>query len=184
MPPSVSVFISATLDGFIGRADGALDWLTQIDDSDTDYGYEEYYDSVDGVLMGSNTYEMISSLGPWPYSSKPSFVFTHRNLKACGTNIFFVSGDPLQLVSSRQLSSFRRLWLVGGSGLIANCLKRRLIDEYVITLLPVILGHGLRLFPSPIAEEWLSLAGFRTYDRGVIQLCYRRIPKAPPGSPS
>jgi dihydrofolate reductase len=64
---------------------------------------------------------------------------------------------------------------VGGSALIASCIKKRLIDEYILTVLPVILGHGLRLFPSPVAEEWLSMVDCRTYDRGILQLHYRRF---------
>ena len=178
MPPSVSLYISTTLDGFIARADGAIDWLTHIDDNDTDYGYAAYYNSIDGLLMGSTTFEMIRSLGPWPYPTKPSFVFTRRNLQTDAGNIYFVSGDPAQVVSSQELASFRRLWLVGGSAMIASCVKKGLIDEYILTVLPVILGHGLRLFPSPVTEAWLSLANCRTYDRGILQLHYRKIASA------
>ncbi|MBN1309011.1 MAG: dihydrofolate reductase [Chitinispirillaceae bacterium] len=175
MAPSISLYISSTLDGFIARADGAIDWLTRIDENDTDYGYAAYYDSIDGLIMGSTTFELIRSLGPWPYPSKPTFVFTRRSLRVEGGNIHFVTGDPQQVVGSQQFLRFKRLWLVGGSALIASCLKRKLIDEYILTVLPVLLGHGLRLFPSPIAEQWLSLASCRTYERGVLQLHYRKI---------
>ncbi|MBN1577185.1 MAG: dihydrofolate reductase [Chitinispirillaceae bacterium] len=175
MAPSVSLYISNTLDGFIARADGAIDWLTRIDEIDTDYGYAAYYDSIDGLIMGSTTFELIRSLGPWPYPGKPSFVFTRRDLQAESGNIYFVTGDPQQIVGSKELSRLKRLWLVGGSALIASCLKKNLVDEYILTVLPVLLGHGLRLFPSPVAEQWLSLVSCRTYDRGVLQLHYRKI---------
>lgn len=174
MAPSVSCYISSTLDGYIARADGAIDWLTRIDDTDTDYGYGEFYDSVDGLVMGSTTFEMIQALGPWPYSEKPSFIFTNRSLKANAPNAYSVSGDPIQVIGSSAFSQFRRLWLVGGSALIGTFLKRGLIDEYIITLLPVILGQGLRLFSSPVQEQWLSLTGCTQYDRGVLQMRYAR----------
>jgi len=174
MPPSVYVYIATTLDGYIARADGAIDWLTNIDENDTDYGYSEFYDTIDGVLMGSNTYEMIRSLGPWPYSGKPSFVFTRRNLRSGGENIHFLAGDPAQIVKSEEFSRFKRLWLVGGSSLIGSFVARGVIDEYYLTILPVVLGHGLRLFPSPAPEQWLSMKSCRTYEGGVLQVLYSR----------
>ena len=175
MAPSVSLYISSTLDGFIARSDGAIDWLTRIDENDTDYGYSGFYETVDGLIMGSNTFEMIHALGPWPYPDKPTFIFTNRSLKANSGNIFSVSGDPESIVRSEEFTSFRKLWLVGGSALIASCLQKGLIDEYIITMLPVVLGQGLRLFPSPAPEQWLSLSSFVQYDRGVLQMKYSRI---------
>lgn len=174
MPPSVCVYISTTLDGYIARADGAIDWLTNIDENDTDYGYSKFYDTVDGLLMGSNTYELIRSLGPWPYSVKPSFVFTRRSLRSDGENIRFVAGDPAQVVRAPEMASFKRLWLVGGSSLIGGFVAKGVIDEYYLTILPVVLGHGLRLFPSPAPEHWLSMKSCRTYEGGVLQVLYRR----------
>ncbi|MBN1758791.1 MAG: dihydrofolate reductase [Chitinispirillaceae bacterium] len=174
MAPSISLYISSTLDGFIARADGAIDWLTRIDDNDTDYGYAEFFDSVDGIIMGSTTFEMIQALGPWPYPEKPTFIFTNRSLKASAENIYSVSGDPVQVVGSKAFSQFRKLWLVGGSALIGSFLKRGLIDEYIITILPVVLGQGLRLFASPVQEQWLSMVSCTPYDRGVLQLRYMR----------
>ena len=172
MAPSVSLYISSTLDGYIARADGSIDWLTSIDDNDTDYGYANYYKTIDGLLMGSTTFEMICSLGPWPYADKPTFVFTRRNLQAEMQNVYFIVGDPQQVLSSADFSQFRRLWLVGGSTLIASCLKKGLIDEYVLTILPVILGHGLRLFSSPVPEQWLTMDSCQHYERGVLQIHY------------
>lgn len=174
MAPSVSCYISCTLDGYIARADGAIDWLTRIDDADTDYGYGEFYNSVDGIIMGSTTFEMVLSLGPWPYSEKPAFIFTNRALKANAQNAYSVSGDPRQVVGSTAFSQFRKLWLVGGSALIGSFLKRGLIDEYIITFLPVILGQGLRLFASPVQEQWLALTACTQYDQGVLQMRYAR----------
>jgi dihydrofolate reductase len=175
MAPSVCLYISSTLDGYIARADGAIDWLTRIDDNDTDYGYAELYDSVDGIIMGSTTFEMIQALGPWPYTEKPTFIFTNRSLKATSANVYAVSGDPAQVVGSKAFSRFRKLWLVGGSALIGTFVKRQLIDEFIITILPVVLGQGLRLFPSPVQEQWLSMVSCTPYDRGVLQVRYMKL---------
>jgi len=172
MIPVVSLYIASTLDGYIARANGAIDWLTSIDDNDTDYGYSDFYKSIDALLMGSATFEMIQSFGAWPYGDKPTFVFTRRSLTTDLDNVFFVSGDPFQVISSQQFSSFQRVWLVGGSALIGSCLKKGIVNEYILTILPVILGHGLCLFPSPAPEQWLKLVSCLQYERGVLQLHY------------
>lgn len=172
MAPQISLYISVALDGYIARADGAIDWLTRIDDIDTDYGYDSYYSTVDALFMGSATFELIQSFGSWPYADKPVFVFTRRSLSCGERNVFFVAGNPEQLLRSQGCSRFGKVWLVGGSTLIASCLKRGIIDEYILTVLPVVLGHGLRLFSSPVPEQWLSLASCRQYERGVLQLHY------------
>lgn len=174
MAPSVSLYIATTLDGYIARADGAIDWLTRIDENNTDYGYAPFYDSVDGVIMGSTTYELISSFGPWPYEDKPAFVFTRRSLQSELENVHFVTGDPKQVLVAPEFSHFKRLWLIGGSALIGSCEKKSLIDEYILTVLPVVLGHGLRLFASPISEQWLTLVACQQFNGGVLQLHYKR----------
>jgi dihydrofolate reductase len=174
MAPSLSLYIAATLDGFIARTDGSIDWLADIDENNTDYGYTPFYSSVDGVIMGSTTFELIQSFGPWPYSDKPTFVFTRRSLQTEIKNVFFVSGDPRQLLLSSEFEKFRKIWLVGGSALIASCLKKDMIDDFVLTILPLILGHGLRLFSSPISEQWLTMVACQQYEGGVLQIHYRK----------
>lgn len=174
MEPVLSLYISTTLDGYIARADGAIDWLTHIDENNTDYGYAAFYDTVDAVIMGSTTYELISSFGPWPYEDKPTFVFTRRTLQAKSGNITFVSGDPAQVLALPAMAHFKKVWLVGGSSLIASCQKKNLIDEYILTILPVLLGHGLKLFSSPISEQWLLMVSCQQYKGGVLQLQYKR----------
>lgn len=168
----LSLYIAMTLDGYIARADGAIDWLTNIDNNNTDYGYDKFYQTIDAIIMGSTTYELITSFGVWPYN-KPVFVFTRRELSTEKQEISFVSGDPKQVLTSPQFASFKRVWLVGGSALIASCQKKNIIDEYILTTLPVILGHGLRLFSSPISEQWLTMVSCKQYKGGVIQAHYR-----------
>jgi dihydrofolate reductase len=172
MIPVVSLYIAGTLDGYIARANGAIDWLANIDENDTDYGYADFYNSIDALLMGSATFEMIQSFGAWPYGDKPTFVFTRRSLSTDLGNVYFVSGDPYQVIVSPECSSFQRLWLVGGSALIGSCMKKGIVNEYILTILPVLLGHGLCLFPSPAPEQWLNLVSCMQYERGVIQLHY------------
>jgi len=174
MAPSIILYIATTLDGYIARADGAIDWLTRIDENNTDYGYAEFYNSVDAIIMGSTTYDFVTSIGPWPYEDKPTFVFTRRTIESENRGVFFVSGDIGQLVESAGFAQFKRVWLVGGSALIASFQKKNLIDEYILTTLPVILGHGLRLFASPIPEQWLTMSGCQSFDGGVLQVQYQR----------
>lgn len=170
MAPVVTLYIATTLDGFIARADGGIDWLTQVDDQDNDYGYEAFYNTVDGLLMGSATYDMINSFGEWPYPNKHTFVFTRRAMQSDRRDVHFIAGDPQQVVRSPQFERFKHLWLVGGSTLIADCVQKNLIDQYILTMVPLLLGHGLRLFPSPMPEQWLSLVSSEQFDRGILQL--------------
>lgn len=174
MAPRLSLYIATTLDGFIARTDGAIDWLTSADENNTDYGYDSFYSSIDGVIMGSTSYELIRSFGDWPYADKTSFVFTRRLFEPAGDNIHFVSGDPAAFLQSPDIAAFKNLWLVGGSVLISAFHKKNLIDEYILTVLPVVLGHGLRLFTPPIPEHWLTMVSCQQYEGGVLQLHYQK----------
>ena len=147
--------------------------------STLDYGYTQFYDSVDALAMGSKTYELAASVADWPYPGKPSFVFTRQTLTASHDDITFVSDPVKTVMDNLRTQGFQHVWLVGGGELIRSFLDHGLIDEYIITFIPVILGAGIPLFPSPSAKQRLELIGSRSYDSGVVEAHYKSITKEP-----
>jgi dihydrofolate reductase len=170
----VILYIAASLDGYIARKGGRIDWLSMVETSDTDYGYADFYQSVDALVVGRRTYEQALGFGDWPYPGKPSYVFTTRNLTSERNDVIFTSAKPGTVIREMETQGFKRIWLVGGAELTAAFLKLRLIDEYIISVVPIILGEGIPLFLPPGPEETLKLVELQQYPTGLVQLRYRR----------
>ena len=167
---SVVLYIATSLDGFIARSDGRVDWLF----TDEDYGYSAFFETIDTLIMGRKTYEQVLSFGEWPYSGKQTYVFTHRNLKTERDDVVFVSGKPDSVLSQFKAKGFSRIWLVGGAELTTSFLRAGLVDEYIISVHPVLLGDGIPLFSSSIPEEELVLVKSTQYPRGLLQVHYEK----------
>ena len=174
--PEVILYIAASLDGYIAREDGAIDWLSAVDRPDTDYGYAQFYQSIDVAVMGRKTYELALSFGEWPYPGKPSCVFTHRNLTSNRSDLTFTSARPEVVLADLAARGLKRVWLVGGAELVATFQKARLIDEYIVSVIPVILGTGIPLFLSTGVEQGLELVDSQRYPSGLVQMTYRTAP--------
>jgi dihydrofolate reductase len=168
--PTVVLYVATSLDGFIARSDGAVDWLF----TDGEYGYSAFYESVDALVMGSRTYEQVLTFGPWPYPGKPTYVFTRRALKTGREDVVFVSGEPADVLDHLAGRGLDRIWLVGGAGLVASFRDAGLIDEYILSIHPILLGDGIPLFSAPAPEEGLEFVGSEAYASGLLQVCYRR----------
>src|SRR4051794_35923299 len=151
----VTIHMAASLDGFIARKDGSVDWLETSDDfagGDTmDPGFvEAFLETIDCYVMGSRTYETAlgfeaKGLG-WAYGDKPIFVLTSRALPRTRKSVEFYSGDLAQFVNTRLRPSFRTIWFVGGSVLSADCLRLGLADEVRYSILPILIGVGIPFF--------------------------------------
>ncbi|MEH1939460.1 MAG: dihydrofolate reductase family protein [Nostoc sp.] len=170
----VTLYIAASLDGYIARSDGGIDWLSILDTEGEDYGYAAFYDSIDAIVLGSKTYEVGLGFDEWPYPEKKSFVFTHRNLQSDREDIVFVCDTVKQALANIEAQGFENIWLVGGGALINSFLQHSLIDEYIISIIPTILGGGIQLFPPPTPEEKLELISSQQYPTGLLQAHYRR----------
>jgi dihydrofolate reductase len=169
----VTLYIAASLDGFIAGPEGELDWLDLVDCPGEDYGYDPFYASVDVLVMGRKTYEVPAGVAEWPYPGKPSYVLTRQNLKTDRDDVTFVS-DPVEtLVENLRLQGFQHLWLAGGGELIRAFLAQGLIDEHIISIIPVILGAGIPLLPPPNPQQRLELVSSQHFRSGLIQLHYR-----------
>ncbi len=168
----VILYIAASLDGYIARKDESIDWLSMVETPDTDYGYQEFYQSVDVVVMGRKTYDLCLRFGEWPYPGKPSYVFTRQQLTSEQEEVTFTSARLDQFLADLEAKGRSRIWLVGGGELVSAFQRHGLIDEYIISIIPILLGEGILLFPQPGSETNLELMGSQSYSTGLVQVRY------------
>ena len=162
----VVLFISSSLDGYIARVNGDINWLF----TDQNYGYTKFLDSIDTVFMGRKTYEQVLTFGEYPYQEKKSYVFT-KNLDFQATFDVKVVTDLDTFVNNLRLLDGNNIWLVGGSLLIRDFLNKNLVSEIILSVHPIILGEGIPLFANPNTTA-LQLTGCQTYSSGLVQLSY------------
>ncbi len=166
----IILFIASSLDGFIARPDGSVDWLFM----DNDYGYNEFYRSIDVVLMGRKTYEQTLEFGEYPYQDKKSYIFTRSSDMQGVDGVEFISDDLESFVRNLKNKTGRDIWLVGGAEITSLFLRHGLIDRFVISVHPLILGDGIPLFPQGIETVQLDFVRANSFDSGLVQLTYRR----------
>ena len=167
----VILYIATSLDGFIARENGDLDWLPGAsgdnDSSGDDCGFQEFLDSVDTVLMGHKTYKQILSFGiDYPYKGKNSFVFT-RTAQPRDENAEFISGDTTTFVKHLKSTPGGDIWLNGGAQLFGTLYEKALVDELILFIIPVTLGKGIPLFPQKPVDTKLKLLNSHSYSGGV-----------------
>ena len=156
-------YVAASLDGFIAAPDGGIDWLQPFENTGEDYGYAEFYASVEAVLLGRATYEKCLEFPEWPYAGKPYWVLSKKT-----------GSTPAAVVSEMRSRAIRRAWLVGGGRLAAAFRAEGLITQHIVSVIPVLLGAGIPLFDGPAPREELKLLGTKTYNNGIVQLRYAR----------
>ncbi len=171
----------ASLDGFIARKDGSVDWLETSDEfagGDTlEPGFvEAFLKTIDCYVMGSRTYE--TALGfeakgfGWAYGDKPTFVLTRRELPRTRDTVEFYSGDLARLVNGRLRPTFRGIWFVGGGAVSGECLRLGLADEVRYSIVPVLIGEGIPFFDQLGRDVALHLAEVKAYRNGMVELRY------------
>jgi dihydrofolate reductase len=173
--------MAASLDGFIARKDGRVDWMETSDEFadgetlDPEF-VETFLKSIDCYVMGSGTYETALSFEAkgfgWSYGDKPTFVLTSRDLSRTRDTVEFYSGDLAQLVNSRLRPTFRSIWFVGGGVVSGECLRLGLADEVRYSILPILIGDGIRFFEKLDRDIALHLAEVKAYKSGMVALCY------------
>ncbi|WP_229368113.1 dihydrofolate reductase family protein [Telluribacter humicola] len=162
------LYIATSLDGKIARKDGAIDWLP--DPSSEDYGYQEFYDSIDTVIMGYKTYEVCLGFGDWYYKDKTSYVLSKNPDREVLPVVQLVNQDPVAFVRDLKTSEGKDIWVVGGGEVITLLHDAGLIDEYILAYIPIVLGEGVELFPAVTRQENLELAQHAIYENGVVML--------------
>lgn len=177
----VTIHMAASLDGFIARKDGRVDWLETADEfadgaTMDPASTEAFLRTIDCYVMGSRTYETAlgfaaQGLG-WVYGDKPVFVLTTRSLPRARETVEFCAGDLAALVNGRLRPAFRSIWFVGGGMLSGECLRLGLADELRYSILPVLIGEGLPFFDRLGDDVPLHLAEVKAYRNGMVELRY------------
>lgn len=172
----VVLFIAMSLDGYIADENGGVDWLEgQNPDAETPDTYAEFIKEVDTVIMGWNTYQQVSAeLSPdeWAYHGLTSYVVTHRELPST-EEIIFTQTSPCVIVDKLRQREGKNIWICGGADLIQQLERSDKIDEYYISIIPTILGNGIRLFGVYPKERRLQLIHTQSYN-GITDLVYVR----------
>jgi dihydrofolate reductase len=156
-------YVAASLDGYIADEHGRVDWLPE-PDSDQDFGYAEFYASVDSLLMGRRTYDQVRGFGEWPYAGKAVGVWTRRPLDDAPDLVHAVNGRPADVVAG--LSG--QVWVVGGAEFAEALRAEDLIDEWIVTLIPRTIGGGVPLFGG--VEEDLEITAVEQFPGSILQL--------------
>lgn len=173
----VVLYIATSLDGFIARSDGNLDWLNSIASSDkTDYGYADFLSSIGTTIMGRKTYnEIINFDIEWPYTDISSYIATtNSSLEIVSPNSFIIQDDIATFTTNLKQQTEKDIWLIGGGELITYFLNNNLIDKMILSIVPIILGNGIPLFPNNPNESIWSLLKFEHFDTGVVSLTYEK----------
>jgi len=164
----IILFIATSLDGYIARPDGAVDWLF----TEGDFGYEDFYKQIDTTLMGRKTYEQVLTFGEFPYPDKQNYVFSHRSPAPGGEHVTFISKDVVGFIRDLKTQNGKDIWLIGGGGLIQTCLDEHLVDELRVFVHPILLCAGLPLVSGSRHSASLQLLSQRTHDKGLVELHY------------
>lgn len=156
MTRPVSLYIAASLDGYIARENGELDWLFEVE-GDGDNGYSDFYSSIDTVLIGRATYEHVLELeDEFPYKDKQCYVFS-RSEQQPYPHVTFIYEDVTSFIRVLKAQDGAKIWIVGGADLLDVLLKEKLVDEFIVTVAPVLLGKGIPLFKENNPEVKLTL---------------------------
>ncbi len=173
--------MAASLDGFIARKDGRVDWLETSDEfaggDILDPGFvEAFLKTIGCYVMGARTYEPALNFEAkgfgWAYGDKPTFVLTSRELPRTRDTVEFYSGGLAQLVNGRLRPAFRAIWFVGGGAVSGECLRLGLADEVRYSILPIVIGDGVRFFDRLDRDVALHLAEVKAYKSGMVALRY------------
>jgi dihydrofolate reductase len=168
----ISVFVGISLDGFLARLDGSFDFLSP--EGDIPHGYEEFFASIDALVIGRKTFEVIAAFPDWPYGDKRVVVLSSKPLdltKLRNTKIEQMSGTPNEIVARLSAQNAQHIYLDGGIT-IQRFLNAGLIDSLTITRVPVLIGEGIPLFGPIQRDTRLHHVATRTYSTGLVQSEY------------
>lgn len=175
--PRIAVFVACSLDGFIARPDGGLDWLEAANarmPPGEDCGYRAFYDSVDLIAMGRATWDTVQGFESWPYGDKPVVVLSRQQLvipRALRESVSVSAEPPARLAAGWSARGVRRVYLDGGLT-VQRFLAAGLVDEITVTIVPLLLGAGRPLFGPLPQDVALSLLETRSHGFGFVQLRY------------
>lgn len=175
---NVTIHMVSSLDGLIANKDNSVSWFETVDSYEkgvTGQNPEEFLSTIDCYVMGSRTYEHALELSKsygWAYGDTPTIVVTNRDLAADRPTIDFYAGDLNTLVNERLKPNYKNVWVGGGAALANNFIRLQLADEIRLSIIPIILGDGLRFFDHIGHEQALHLLDVTPYKNGIVELRY------------
>tara|TARA_Y100001972_G_C7665965_1_gene336719 strand:- start:4698 stop:5225 length:528 start_codon:yes stop_codon:yes gene_type:complete len=168
------LYIATSIDGYIARPNGKVDWLEYPDFmiEGEDFGYKKFIDTIDTTIMGGDTYKEVLGFGiPWPYGDKKNYVFTRSNYPAMET-VTFVGENIGQFVKDLKAQPGKDIWLIGGGKINSIMIAEDLLDEMIISVMPITIGEGIPMFSKVKHEQKFKLKNHTIYKTGVTQLHY------------
>jgi len=166
------LYISSSVDGFISKPGDVLSFLNPMYIEGEDYGYAEFVNSIDTVIMGRKTYDWVMNVvDTFPHADKEAYIITRSKKPSIGTTHFY-NGDLTALVNRLKNQEGKNIYCDGGAQLVNELLKLDLIDEFIVSVVPVLLGGGVKLFQTGIPERTLKLISVREYQTGMVQYHY------------
>lgn len=173
---TITLEIATTVDGYIAEPDGGVAFLEAYEGDAADPTLqrylEEFLDSVDALVMGSRTYEQARSFGDWPYGERPTYVLTARSDREAVTDAVRFVDEPADELAAELRETYDRVWLLGGAATVGSFLAADAIGELRLTVVPTLLGDGIRLFDEPVEGRTLETRGVERYENGIVQLRY------------
>ena len=170
----VILFIAASLDGFIAKEDGDISFLDSVANPGEDYGYNDFIQQIDTVILGRKTYDKVLSFGiPFPHADKETYIITRQQIPS-KEKLHFYNGSMSALVNELKAKEGKHIFVDGGAEIVNLLLKDDLIDEMILSTIPVLLGSGIRLFSADRKELPFKLESIKSFDTGLVQAHYKR----------
>lgn len=171
----VILYIAMSLDGYIARENNDISWLSVVEKKGEDYGYSEFVDTIDTVIMGRKTYEKLMSFGiEFPHKDKKCFVIS-RTKQGADENVEYYSDRLEKLVTRLRNTEGKNIFVDGGAEIVNELMKTNRIDEFILSILPIFLGSGIRLFKDERPEQMLKLIESKAFSTGLVQLRYEKL---------
>jgi dihydrofolate reductase len=168
----VILYIASSLDGYIAKPNDDLSFLSRVQQEGQDYGYGKFIDNVDTVILGRKTYDWVmKQVKEFPHAQLDSYILTRTQRKDIG-KIKFYSGNLKELVLRLKLERGKNIFIDGGAEIVNELLKEKLIDQIYLSIVPILLGDGIRLFKGGLPEQNLRLINSLQFETGLIQLQY------------
>lgn len=172
----LTIYIATSLDGYIAKPNDDLSFLKLVEKEGEDYGYTKFIETIDTIILGRKTYDwVLKEIGSSHYDNgdKKVYVITRTQKPSTGKTTFY-TGSLIELVRQLKKEKGKNIYCDGGAEIINELLKNDLIDEFIISVIPILLGKGIRLFKDDRPEQQLELVGTKTFDTGLTQLHYKR----------
>ncbi|ACT94187.1 dihydrofolate reductase family protein [Dyadobacter fermentans] len=174
MTRKVFVYIAASLDGYIAKHDDDLTFLSLVEQPGEDYGYAEFIDTIDTVIIGRKTYDKVQAMGIEYLRADKEYHILTRTPRAQEGNVRFHTGDLKTLIEGLKQKGGKHIFVDGGAEVVNQLIRMDLIDEYIVSLIPILLGDGIRLFHDGRPEQNLAFVSSKSFEKGLVQLHYKR----------